>query len=588
MAVGNIVGAEPIGPQAYNFLDKGGKKMTLFGPEAEELAQRLKASEELARGTQPTAKLDAGDLAEKATPLAQAFGGALGGIPGAVAGYLGGRAVQEAVTDVPTEVPGGEATRPDVPVGTEGPPASIARQPEGAGTAPSARFSDGKGGTIQQMPDGTWVNVKTTAPSRGGMMEKSRTVAGGFAPSEEYIGATEQAFQGQAEAQAKGAELAVNEAQIEQSYLAEQQRQNALAIKNQQDQQKAIQDGIRAKQAEYDMINERYKTQKVDPFRGMGTFQKVMLAVSSALGAFGASMARSPNFAQQMIDGFIERNVREQEREIAVKREQAQNTLADLEKRLGSMDLAKTALAAMMRERVQLGLQAQMAALKAPKAVAAFQDANAQLTQKYADMLEEYRQKAGGQVTRSIVNVPGSAGGTSVTPVSLDTAAQLKKLYGDGGQKRDPGAVKEERELAVAGENINFMEDRLKRYEEDDVPLMADNRWIGGRARVAMQDWLLGSGSSMRTMGEDDRALIQDYEAVKNAIQGAMAKAAGMGTAMSDSERAVVAQGLAPSATVGSLRRALAAAREINQRSQKVVKEFGPVPAQEIPTRPVE
>jgi hypothetical protein len=569
MAVGNIVGVEPIGPGAYNFLDKGGKKMTLFGPEAEELAQRFKASEDLARGTQPTAQVTQDDLVQGA--------GGFGGFGGQVS-------QPELATDAPAPAPG-----------VEGPPPSIARPPEGEmapqqqAQAPSgARFSDGKGGTIQQLPDGSWVTVKTTAPSKGGMVEKSRSIAGGFAPSQEYIGATEQAFQGQAEAQAKGAELAVNEANIEQSYLAEQQRQNALAIEQQQKQQQAIQDGIRQKQAEYDMINERYKTQKVDPFRGMGTFQKVMLAVSSALGAFGASMARSPNFAQQMIDGFIERNVREQEREIAVKREQAQNTLADLEKRLGSMDLAKTALGAMMRERVQLGLQAQMAALKAPKAVAAFQDANAQLTQKYADMLEEYRQKAGGQVTRSIVNVPGSAGGTTVAPVSLDTAAQLKKLYGDGAPKRDPGAVKEERELAVAGENINFMEDRLKRYEEDDVPLVADNRWIGGRARVAMQDWLLGSGSAMRTMGEDDRALIQDYEAVKNAVQGAMAKAAGMGTAMSDSERATVAQGLAPSATVGSLRRALAAAREINQRSQQVVKEFGPVPAQEIPTRPVE
>jgi hypothetical protein len=170
----------------------------------------------------------------------------------------------------------------------------------------------------------------------------------------------------------------------------------------------------------------------------------------------------------------------------------------------------------------------------------------------------------------------------------LDTAAQLKKLYGDGAPKRDPGAVKEERELAQQGENIDFMEDRLKRYGDDDVPLVADNRWIGGRARVAIQDWMFGGGSSQRTMGEDDRALIQDYESVKNSIQGAMAKASGMGTAMSDSERAVVTQGLAPGATVGSLRRALAAAREINKRSQQVIREFGPVPAQEIPTRPVE
>jgi hypothetical protein len=570
MAVGNIVGVEDLPTGGYNFIDKTGAKKMLFGPDADEFAARVRASEALQRGTQPTAQVTQDDLVQGAG----GFGGFGGQVP-----------QPNLATDAPAPVPG-----------VEGPPPSIARPPE-TGSAPpqqqslaqpGAQFADGKGGTIQQMPDGSWVNVKTTAPSRGGMVEKSRTLAGGFDPSAEYIGATEQAFQGQAEAQAKGAEIAVNEAQMEQSYLAEQQRQNALAIEQQQKQQQLIQDGIRAKQAEFDMINERYKTQKVDPFRGMGTFQKVMLAVSSALGAFGASLARSPNFAQQMIDGMIERNVREQEREIAVKREQAQNTLADLEKKLGSMDLAKAALGAMMRERVQLGLQAQMGALKAPKAVAAFQDANAKLTQAYADKLEEYRQKAGGQVTRSIVNVPGSAGGTQVTPVTIETAAQLKKLYGENAPKRDPGALKEERELAVAGENLNFMEDRLKRYDEEDVPLIADNRWLGGRARVAIQDWMFGGGSSQRTMGDDDRALIQDYESVKNSIQGAMAKASGMGTAMSDSERAVVTQGLAPGATIGSLRRALAAAREINQRTQQVIKEKGPIPAQEIPTRPVE
>lgn len=568
MAVGNIVGVEPLDNGAYNFVDKGGKKMTLFGPEAEDLAQRFRASDELQRGTKPTAQVTQEDLVQGA--------GGFGG--------FGGQVPQPNIaTDAPAPVPG-----------LEGPPASIARPPEAeaAPEAPSlaqagARFTDDKGNVISQQPDGSWVKVKTTAPTRGGMMEKSRSISGGFQQDPDYLAATEQAFRGQAESQAKGAEIAVNEAQVEQAYLAQQQRQNAMRIEQQQAQQKTIEDGIRAKQAEYDLINESYKAQKVDPWRGMGTGQKIGLALFGALGAFGAGMAKSPNFVQAMIDGYIERQIREQEREIAVKREQAQNTLADLEKKLGSRDLAKTALSAMLTERTQLQLQNMTASLKAPKIVAAFQDANAKLTQQYADKLEEYRQKAGGQITKSIVNVPGSAGGTSVTPLSLDEAAKVKNLYKETGPKKDPGAVKEERELAIAAERLNSYEDRLKDYDEDAVPLTKENRWIGGRIRTGVQDWFAGEGTSTRTAGAEEQQLIQDFESVKTDLTGAMAKGAGTGT-LSDGDRAAIQQGLAPGASVGIMRRAIAAAREVNQRSAEVIRKFGPVPAQEIPTRPVE
>lgn len=547
MAVGNIVSVEDLPTGGYNFVDKTGAKKMLFGPDADEFAARVRASEALERGTQPTAQVTQDDLVQGA--------GGFGGFGGQVS-------QPNLATDAPAPVPG-----------LEKPPASIARetQPEAAPqqqslAQPGAQFSDGEGGIIRQNPDGNWVRVKTTAPSKGGMVEKSRSVAGGFAPSEEYIGATEQAFQGQAEAQAKGAEIAVKEAEIEQGYLTEQLRQNALAIKSQQDQQKAIQDGIRAKQAEYDMINERYKTQKVDPFRGMGTFQKIILAVSSSLGAFGASMARSPNFTQQMIDGFIERNVREQEREIAVKREQAQNTLADLEKRLGSMDLAKAALGAMMRERVQLGLQSQMAALKAPKVVAAYQDANAKLTQKYADMMEDYRQKAGGQVTRSIVNMPGSAGGTTETPLTIDQAAKVKNLYGGDGQKQAQG-VGSERTTKIADNAQAIMQaDELAGMLQDE----GDSEF-----------WEPGTPGVRSIPGTDEYSKQKQLEQKTQAAITTNQKAAGIGS--TEDDRKNVERGLIGGGSVAERRRGAEALAE--EAAARIAAEVATLPPDQQKTQ---
>lgn len=547
MAVGNIVSVEDLPTGGYNFVDKTGAKKMLFGPDADEFAARVRASEALERGTQPTAQVTQDDLVQGA--------GGFGGFGGQVS-------QPNLATDAPAPVPG-----------LEKPPASIAREqtPEAAPqqqsqAQPGARFSDGEGGIIQQNADGTWSRIKTTAPSKGGMIEKSRSIAGGFDASKEYIGATEQAFKGQAEAQATGAEIAVQEAQLEQSYLAEQQRQNALAIEQQQKQQQTIQDGIRQKQAEYDMINERYKTQKVDPFRGMGTFQKVLLAVSSALGAFGAGMARSPNFTQQMIDGFIERNVREQEREIAVKREQAQNTLADLEKRLGSMDLAKAALGAMMRERVQLGLQSQMAGLKGPKAVAAFQDANAKLTQAYADKLEEYRQKAGGQVTRSIVNMPGSAGGTTETPLTIDQAAKVKNLYGGDGQKPTQG-VGSERTTKIADNAQAIM-------QADELAGMLQNEGDS-------EFWEPGTPGVRSIPGTDEYSKQKQLEQKTQAAITTNQKAAGIGS--TEDDRKNVERGLIGGGSVAERRRGAEALAE--EAAARIAAEVATLPPDQQKTQ---
>lgn len=573
MAVGNIVGVEPLPNGGYNFVDKAGAKKTLFGPAADELVQRFKASEALT-APQPTAMNDGagGTTASDLVVPAGGFGG------------FGGQVPQPKIaTDVPTPVPG-----------AEGPPAALARPPEGAPQqpGPQALYAGSKPGeTILQNPDGTVMVETRSAPTRGGLQEKSRTVKGGFDPSEGYIDATVGAFKEQQAGEELGAATAAQQAAEERGFLEEQQRQLVAQQQAQQAQMETIKRGVADKQVAYDIAQSKYNNfSEIDQdriWRKKGTGASILAVIGASLGAFGSALTKTPNFALEIINSAIDRDIRAQEQEIAINREAAGNALADLQRQTGSLDLAKSALGALQTQRVQLQIQAMANKAKTPAAIAAFQKANGMLMQAYADKLEDYRQKATGEVTKSIVNVPGSAGGVSRRLATVAEAQALKTLHKSDAPKKDPGAVKEERELAIQSGRLDTYEDRLKRYPEDAVPLTNENRSVFGRMYAGTRDAIAGSGSTLRGLDDEERELVQDFNQVKTDLTGAIAKGAGTGT-LSDGDRAAIEQGLAPGATVGMMRRAIAAAREVNQRSQQVIRQFGPVPAQEIPTRPVE
>jgi hypothetical protein len=570
MAVGNIVGVEPLPNGGYNFVDKAGAKKTLFGPAADELVQRFKASEALT-GPQPTAMND-GAGGTTASDLVVPEGGF---------GGFGGQVPQPKIaTDVPTPVPG-----------AEGPPASIAA-PAPQHPGPRALYAGSKPGeTIIQNPDGTVMVETRSAPTRGGPQEKSRTVKGGFDPSEGYIDATVGAFKEQQAGEELGAAMASQQAAEERGFLEEQQRQLVAQQQQQQQQMETIKRGVAEKQAAYDIAQSKYNNfSEIDQdriWRKKGTGASILAVIGASLGAFGSALTKTPNFALEIINSAIDRDLRSQEQEIAINREAAGNALADLQRQTGSLDLAKTALGALQTQRVQMQIQAMANKAKTPAAIASFQKANGMLMQAYADKLEEYRQKATGEVTKSIVNVPGSAGGTTLRLGTVAEAQSLKNQHKSDAPRKDPGAVKEERELAVQSERLNAYEDRLARYPEDAVPKVYENRSAIGKAYEATRDWAVGAGSTQRGLDDEERELVQDFNQVKTDLTGAIAKGAGTGT-LSDGDRAAIESGLAPGATVGMMRRAIAAAREVNLRSQQVIKKFGPVPAQEIPTRPVE
>lgn len=435
MAVGNIVGVEPLPNGGYNFVDKAGAKKTLFGPAADELVQRFKASEALA-GPQPTAMND-GAGGTTASDLVVPEGGF---------GGFGGQVPQPKIaTDVPTPVPG-----------AEGPPASIARETQTAPQpGPQAVFAGAKPGeTVYKNPDGSIFVETRSAPTKGGMVEKSRTVKGGFGENEEYKEVMAQNLATEREGLALGVRTALEQAAEERGFLEEQQRQLVAQQQQQQQQMETIKRGVAEKQVAYDIAQSKYNNfSEIDQdriWKRKGTGARIISAISAALGAFGAALAKTPNFALEIINSEIERDIRSQEQEIAINRESAQNALADLQRQLGSMDLAKAALGAIQTQRVQLQLQGIATNAKIPSTIANFQKALAGLQQGYADKLEDYRQKATGEVTKSIVNVPGSAGGVSRRLATVSEAQAYKNLHGESGGAKQQQGVGSERTTKIA------------------------------------------------------------------------------------------------------------------------------------------
>jgi hypothetical protein len=435
MAVGNIVGVEPLPNGGYNFVDKAGTKKTLFGAAADELAQRFKASEALT-GPQPTAMNDGagGTTASDLVVPAGGFGG------------FGGQVPQPKIaTDVPTPVPG-----------AEGPPASIARETQAAPQpGPQAVFAGAKPGeTVYKNPDGSIFVETRSAPTKGGPVEKSRTVKGGFGENEEYKEATASAFKEQQSAEELGAATAAHQAAEERGFLEEHQRQLVAQQQAQQAQMETIKRGVAEKQVAYDIAQSKYNNfSEIDQdriWRKKGTGASILAVIGSALGAFGSALTKTPNFALEIINGAIDRDIRAQEQEIAINREAAGNALADLQRQTGSLDLAKSALGALQTQRVQLQIQAMANKAKTPAAIAAFQKANGMLMQSYADKLEEYRQKAMGEVTKNIVNVAGSAGGVSRRLATVSEAQAYKNLHGESGGAKQQQGVGSERTTKIA------------------------------------------------------------------------------------------------------------------------------------------
>jgi hypothetical protein len=143
----------------------------------------------------------------------------------------------------------------------------------------------------------------------------------------------------------------------------EQKWQAGLQVQSQEDEVKAHQARVADINRRYDEAADEARRGTVDENRYMRGSAGVLSAIGMAMGAFGAVLGRSPNFAQQFVEQQIEKDIRKQELDLRNKRDSA-NALGQLRDKFGGdLQLAQGVLRQLMTERV--AAQNRLAALTA-------------------------------------------------------------------------------------------------------------------------------------------------------------------------------------------------------------------------------
>lgn len=273
-----------------------------------------------------------------------------------------------------------------------------------------------------------------------------------------------------------------------------------------EERRKALEAARAAKEAEgrrvrarLDVDLDNVRAMKVDPKRlfrtesgGINALTVIGSAIARGLGAFGAAMTGSRNFAADIIDNAIQCDIAAQEEEIGRKGGMADNALArfmrthDLE--LGE---AKEAIAMAQREYAAANaasLAASMGTVEAKERAATI----------YADMMArnqqtdmQFREMAGGRVTRTqqaqmLAPRVGSAGGPRA-PTAREVAEEVElgiKMGKLTGRETDPEAIRaraEERQAQTsADKNVQEYGKRKIELNEARTQLEGYIRSLGG------------------------------------------------------------------------------------------------------------
>lgn len=372
--------------------------------------------------------------------------------------------------------------------------------------------------------------------------------------------------------------------------MAEQEKQLAIDQAEAQKKQAQIESKVGDLQMKYEKAAKAF-TSSDAPHDDRDIGERLFDALAVGLGSFGAALSKSPNFAQQMVSQRIANNIHAQEVALNVKKDSANNALGDLQRELGSMDLAKTGLRGIRLQQAKTQFDKIAASTADERIRAGALQTSAKLESDYAATMEDYRLKALGQVSKSYVMTPKiaptKAGFHALAPdKALGFAKESAGLEGTvaGTAKTldsigKGGKTQSDKNAAGAVSTADTALKSLSAYKDDEVPQTLDNQDLASSLYHRSKDLVLGAGSSARGMTEKDRALIQDTEAARGYVKSLSSVLSGQG-ALSGPESAAADRGLAPGATVGELRRAVAILRG---RAQNILDAGGTV---DVPATP--
>jgi len=442
-------------PGSLRFFDENEKPLLLTGPTAAELASRIDTTKRNLEAAQVMGPQMVAKNRVQAAPGSRSVRIATDAVPPpvqAVSAAAPRKAFNAEVYDPaapfadinlePTRYAGAQAAAPPAaPVGA--PPAAIARPTDTGGPQPLGfGLRRSPQGTIQKFGGGsravTSADIeKKAAGARALPTSQIVSTTGGFEPSEEYLKAS---LDNARKRSGLAGEIKENNDRSIKTEIADTANTQALRAQHAQEQQQLqneIDKRVKEDEARAEQARKEYQGAKVDPnriFAGEGgTVKALVYAVSAALGAFGATLGRTENFAQNMINGIIDRDINAQEAEIAVKRDNASNAMADLQRSGLSRDQSRTLLRQIQKDYVSSLTDKQRAEAKLDENDSNYKMLKLGLEKDTIEFLEKYRRDSLGSRTQQVnsnyaYEQAARAGGWYDVPDQIGTAKSLQSI----------------------------------------------------------------------------------------------------------------------------------------------------------------
>lgn len=536
MAVGEFLDYAP-GPQpgSFQFTRANGAPLLAAGPQAAQLAQALQRQKE--QGPQPVAQ----------------------------AGGFGGQINNGWATDSPAPTPAVQvvapraapapapAPAPSAATAPGAPPPMIARPPESpapmkpqwvpvARTGTGTIVRDANTGQLMEMTAGSpgvsrqqlqkQAGQGVALPSGG-----SEAVTGGFDRNPDY----EERL-----ANASIDQRLANQAQTDAAMVAADQAAQAHSMQIAAEQRIARQDQLREAeitqkvardQQKLDALMADVKSTKIEPkrmFSGTGgALAAIGSAIAAGLGAYGAALARTPNYALDIINRAVDQDIAAQEADLATKKESANNALRQFMSTGATLDQARAATRASQLAVAQSQIAHIAAVNKSPQLAAAAQELDSGIQKQLAEQLERYRIESLGKHTAEVTSryaypQAGSAGG--MRPVSLDTAqklggiqkteAETAKTTADAVKataeaKNGPPVPEAGKKVAATVAVLDEMGQRTGQHQPGEAAFSPDRQNVVTRGLRGATNFVAGEGTWLPG-SEQDRSNQQEFDQIRN------------------------------------------------------------------------
>lgn len=207
-----------------------------------------------------------------------------------------------------------------------------------------------------------------------------------------------------------------------------------------------VEQGVRADMETAQEYRRQAMAQQVDPthlFSGVsGTIGAIASIIGQGMGAYAAAKLGGPNFAQQIVQAAIDRDVHAQEVNIRNNRETANNQLAEIYQRLGNMEQSKAVLRQMQSDWVSTQMGSIAARDKAQDVQLAHQEWEAQNQAARAEEERKFLAESYGKHTMRVSQefAYPQAGGTRA-PTLAEQRARVGLLKDIGELDKDAAAT---------------------------------------------------------------------------------------------------------------------------------------------------